>query len=172
MKTTKLIFMAVAMLLLAGACKPTEKNYRAAYDAAKAKREYKDPDEELLTGGHRLLSDDATNWVVLGQDSLQTERIWLKPSDGAKWPQSGPYRLAVAMFKMSTNANSTLSDLKKHKGLTPVIAEDGQKRLFLIAGSATTPDSLAAVLSTFRKAAPDFTYIGMEKSRPMVIFSR
>lgn len=164
--------MTLAMLLMAGACKPTERNYQAAYDAAKAKREYKDPDEDLLTGGHKLLSDDAKNWVVLGSDSLQTERVWLKPYDGGVWPQSGPYRLAVAMFKMSTNANSILGDLKKHKELTPVIAQDGQKRYFLIAGSATYPDSLGAVLSTFRKAEPDFTYIGMVDSQPMVIFSR
>lgn len=172
MKTSRILLTAVAGLLLMGACKPTEKNYRAAYDAAKAKREYKDPDEELLTGGHRLLSDDATNWVVLGKDSLQTERIWLKPYDGSMWPQSGPYRLAVAMFKMSTNATSILDDLKKHKELTPIVAQDGQKRLFLIAGSATKPDSLGAVLTTFRKAVPDFTYIGMTDSQPMVIFSR
>lgn len=164
--------MAAAVILMFGACKPTEKNYRAAYDAAKAKREYKDPDEELLTGGHKLLSDDATNWIVFGKDSLQTERIWLKPYDGATWPQSGPYRLAVAMFKMSTNANSELADLKKHGNLTPVIAQDGQKRLFLIAGSATYPDSLGAVLATFRKEVPDFTYIGMTDSQPLVIFSR
>lgn len=172
MKLTRILMAAAAGLLLFSACKPTEKNYQAAYDAARAKREYKDPDEELLTGGHKLLNDDATNWVVLGQDSLQTERIWLKPFEDAKWPQSGPYRLAVAMFKMTTNANSALEDLKKHKDLTPIIARDGQKRYFLIAGSATYPDSLASVLSTFRKSNPDFTYIGMTDSQPMVIFSR
>lgn len=172
MKLTKLIFASVVLLIMAGSCKPTEKNYKAAYDAAIAKRQYKDPDEELLTGGHKLLNDESVNWVVFGKDSLQTERIWLKPFEGEQWPQSGPYRLAVAMFKMSTNATSELEGLKIHRNLTPIIAQDGQKRLFLIAGSATTQDSLAAVLATFRKEVPNFTYIGMADSKPLVIFSR
>ena len=163
--------MAGTVLLLAG-CKPTEKGYQAAYDAAKAKREYKDPDQELLTGGHKLLNDDASNWKVIGNDSLQIQHVRISPEDGKAWPQSGPYRLAVAMFKMNTNALSMLKDLDGKGGLTPIAATDGRGRHFIIAGSATYPDSLGMVLDTFRKANPGFRYIGMEPEQAAIIVSR
>ncbi|MDE6290897.1 MAG: hypothetical protein K2M16_05145, partial [Muribaculaceae bacterium] len=96
-----LLTICVLMSALVG-CKPTEKGYQQAYEAAKSKREQKDPDEDLLTGGHRLLTEEATNWRVLDGDSLQLQHKFLRPMNDGKWPQSGPYRLAVAMLKMTT----------------------------------------------------------------------
>lgn len=152
-------------------CKPTEKNYQAAYDAAKAKREYVDPDQALLTGGHALLDDDSSNWLRIGADSLELQRIRLKPLQG-EWPHPGPYRLAVAMFKMDTNAKSLAADLSSQKDITPLIAKDGQDRIFLTIGSASTPDSLAAPLAAFRRQNPSFAWIGLTPPRPIVIYSR
>ncbi len=153
-------------------CKPTEKGYRQAYEAAKSKREQKDPDEELLTGGHRLLNDEATNWKVIAGDSLQVKHMFLRPTDGGKWPQSGPYRLAVATFKMTTNAKSMLTDLQKGRGLTPVIATDGKDTYYIIAGSATYADSLGNVLTTFKKENPGFRYIGLTPEQPVILVGR
>lgn len=157
--------------LMAG-CKPTEKGYREAYDAAKSKREQKDPDEELMTGGHKLLGQEASNWRVIAGDSLQMQHMFLKPYGDVKWPQSGPYRLAIATFKMTTNANSMLNDLKKKGSLKPVIATDGKDTYYMIAGSASYVDSLGNVLKTFRKENPGFQYIGMPQSAPVIIVSR
>lgn len=153
-------------------CKPTEKGYQQAYEAAKSKREQKDPDEEILTGGHRLLSEGSTQWKVICGDSLQLQHKFLRPVKGSVWPQSGPYRLAVAMFKMTTNANSMLEDLKKKTSLTPVIATDGKDTYYMIAGSATYPDSLGNVLSTFRRENPGFSYIGLPTAKPLIIVGR
>lgn len=164
--------MFCMLVFLMAGCKPTEKGYREAYDAAKSKREQKDPDEELLTGGHKLLSQEASNWRVIAGDSLQVQHMYLKPSGDEKWPQSGPYRLAIAMFKMTTNANSMLNDLKKKGSLKPVIATDGKDTYYMIAGSATYVDSLGNVLKTFRKENPGFQYIGMPQSAPVVIVGR
>lgn len=163
------------VLLLGGmlySCKPTEKGYRQAYEAAKSKREQKDPDEELLTGGHKLLSEEATNWRVIDGDSLQLEHKFLKPVKDSTWPQSGPYRLAVAMMKMTTNANSMLTDLKKKGTLQPVVATDGKDTYYMIAGSATYVDSLGSVLKTFRRENPGFHYIGLQGDKPVVIVGR
>ena len=157
--------------LMAG-CKPTEKGYKEAYDAAKSKREQKDPDEDLMTGGHKLLGLESTNWRVIAGDSLQLQHLFIKPTDNEKWPQSGPYRLAVAMFKMTTNANSMLEDLKKKGSLKPVIATDGKDSYYMIAGSATYLDSLGNVLNTFQKENPGFQYIGMPQSAPTIIVGR
>lgn len=164
--------LAGLLLVLFASCKPTEKNYQAAYDAAKAKREYVDPDQALLTGGHAILSEDASAWVTVGKDSLQLVRTFLKPTDSTGWAEKGPYRLAVAMFKMSTNANSLADDLKSKGGADPVVARDGEDRLFLIVGSGPTTESLGAALESFRKKNPDFPYIGMNPPMPIVIFSR
>lgn len=171
MKTRTILLLLILVSTLAG-CKPTEKGYQQAYEAAKSKREQKDPDEDLLTGGHKLLNEEASNWRVLDGDSLQLQHKLIKPLKDSKWPQSGPYRLAVAMFKMTTNANSMLEDLKKGRRLTPVIATDGKDTYYIIAGSATYVDSLGNVLSTFKKEHPGFQYIGLSPARPVILVGR
>lgn len=171
MRIKNLLLIALLILTLTG-CKPTEKGYQQAYEAAKNKRQQVDPDEELLTGGHKLLNENSTNWKIIGNDSLQIQHMFLRPAEGKPWPQSGPYRLAVAMFKMNTNANSILNDLYEKGTLTPVIAGDGKGQHFIIAGSATYPDSLSHVLDTFRKENPNFSYIGLIPPQPVIIVSR
>ena len=167
--------LTLTLCLLGGmlySCKPTEKGYQQAYEAAKSKRQQKDPDEDLLTGGHKLLNEAPSNWRVLDGDSLQLEHKLIKPIKDSKWPQSGPYRLAVAMFKMTTNANSMLEDLKKGRSLTPVIATDGKDTYYIVVGSATYVDSLGNVLSTFKKENPGFQYIGLTPARPVILVGR
>lgn len=168
----RVILTLFVLLMSLYGCKPTEKGYKQAYEAAKGKREQADPDEELLTGGHRLLNQESTNWRVLAGDSLQVQHMFLKPTEGEKWPESGPYRLAVAMFKMTTNANSMLDDLKKKRSLKPVIATDGKNSYYIIAGSATYLDSLGNVLTTFKKENPGFRYIGLDQEKPMIVVGR
>lgn len=153
-------------------CKPTEKGYKQAYEAAKSKREQVDPDEDLLTGGHKLLNQESSNWRVIGGDSLQLQHKFLKPINDEKWPQSGPYRLVVAMLKMTTNAKSMLSDLQGKGSLKPVVATDGKDTYYIVAGSASYVDSLGNVLSTFKKENPKFQYIGLSGDRPMIIVGR
>lgn len=172
MKSIRFLLMVCMLVSLMAGCKPTEKGYREAYDAAKSKREQKDPDEALMTGGHKLLSEEASNWRVIAGDSLQVEHKFLKPTGDAKWPQAGPYRLAVAMFKMTTNANSMLADLQKKGSLKPVVATDGKDTYYMIAGSATYVDSLGNVLKTFRKENPGFQYIGLGQGKPVIIVGR
>ena len=172
MKSIRFLLMTWVLMVTLAGCKPTEKGYQQAYEAAKSKREQKDPDEDLLTGGHKLLSEEATNWRVIGGDSLQLQHKFIKPIKDSQWPQSGPYRLAVAMLKMTTNANSMLSDIKKGGSLTPVIATDGKDSYYIIAGSATYADSLSNVLSTFKRENPGFRYIGLTPEQPLIIVGR
>ncbi len=171
-KKIRIILMMVVLLGMVYACKPTEKGYRQAYEAAKSKREQVDPDEELMTGGHKLLNQESSNWRVIAGDSVQVQHKFIKPIEDEKWPQSGPYRLAVAMLKMTTNAKSMLSDLQKKGRLKPVIATDGKDTYYIIAGSATYADSLGNVLATFKKDNPKFQYIGMEREKPLIIVGR
>lgn len=166
-----ILAICVLMAFMIG-CKPTEKGYKQAYEAAKSKREQVDPDDELMTGGHKLLNEESTNWRVLDGDSLQVQHMLLKPTDGVKWPQSGPYRLAVAMFKMTTNANSMLADLQGKGNLKPVIATDGKDQYYIIAGSASYVDSLGNVLKTFKKEHPKFQYIGLTPAKPVILVGR
>ncbi len=172
MRKIKILLITVIGLGMLWGCKPTEKGYRQAYEAAKSKREQKDPDEALLTGGHKLLSEEASNWRVIDGDSVQVEHKFLKPTDGAKWPQAGPYRLAVAQLKMTTNAKSMLADLKNGDNLKPLVATDGKDTYYVIAGTASYLDSLGNVLSTFHRDNPGFQYIGLPEGRPVIIVGR
>ena len=166
-KKIRILLMMAVLLGMLNACKPTEKGYKQAYEAAKSKREQVDPDEDLLTGGHKLLSQESTNWRVIAGDSLQLQHKFLKPLDGEKWPQSGPYRLAVALLKMTTNAKSILSDLQETGSLKPMVATDGKDTYYIVAGSASYVDSLGNVLTTFKKENPKFQYIGPGSYTPL-----
>lgn len=171
-KTTTWILAAVFILGILSGCKPTEKGYAQAYEAAKNKRTEVDPEEDILTGGHKLLNEESTNWHVVDGDSLQIEHKFLKPYGGEKWPQSGPYRLAVAMLKMTTNAKSMLTDMKEKSTLKPVIATDGKDTYYIIAGSASYVDSLSNVMHTFKKENKGFQYLGLTPPQPVIIVGR
>lgn len=54
---------------LLAACKPTEKNYKAAYDVAVQKRQQESSDASLRSEGHRLITDMAPRTInAAGRD--------------------------------------------------------------------------------------------------------
>lgn len=173
-----LIIIAVGVLALT-ACKPTEKNYRSAYDIAVNKRQA----EQQALDAEGLVSEDAPKPRYIDGDTLYfANEIIRMDEDFAPYkdakskvaaegtPVENPLKalnVAVGMFKMNTNARSGASDLRD-KGFSafPVRAQGG--KWYIIAGSFDTLDSARVFIKDFTRRNPSFPYIGLN-GRPVII---
>lgn len=145
-------------------CKPTEKNYKAAYDAAQLKREQAAAEQMRPASG--LLSDDGPTMRVVDGDTIFVSRERLRLPDGQR--PEGEWGVAVAQYKMSTNANATVADLKA-AGLPDAIYLKGpQGKHYALAALVATLDSARSVSAEFQRKFPDFPYIGLPGA-PVII---
>ena len=125
-------FLFFVIILFLPACKPTEKGYKSAYDAALGKREAvkADIDVDLPEGaiqdfdGAQLRDVDGVKVYVLNQR--------IKPSDEGK-ALPGSYNVAVGTYKMITNCRAQ-SDSLKEAGYNAFPAQEQDGMYFTIAG--------------------------------------
>lgn len=163
----KFIIPISICLLLLPSCKPTEKGYKAAYDAALGKREALKSDIDVnipidavqQVDGPQLREIDGVKVYVLNQR--------LKPTDdGFNLP--GQYNVAVGSYKMITNCKSQSTALKQ-EGLEAFPAQDPDGVFYTIAGSFPTLSD-AVKFSQKYASAKDRVYVGLPDS-PVIIYS-
>ena len=142
-------------------CKPTEKNYRAAYDAALNKRAQ--AAESVAADG--LISDDAPRRIVIGGKdySVIDENVKADSDDDTL----GKVLVAVARFKMPTNARAGAEALRE-KGYGAVAARAMGEKWYIIAGSFPDVGEAASFIAGFRKDNPGFMFIGLD-GEPLII---
>lgn len=159
------ISAALAALIFVG-CKPTENNYRAAYDAALAKRQQ--AAEEQMRPATGLLSDDGPQMRVIDGDTLYVTRERLRLADGSE-PQ-GKWAVAVGMFKMDTNAKAAASAVrdKGFTGATHVKTTGG--RYYSVSALTESLDSAAAAAREFRRAFPGYPFVGLPGAPVLISF--
>lgn len=152
----RLLPVAMLMTILVG-CKPTEKNYKAAYDAALAKREQAAIEQMRPTTG--LLSDDGPQMRIIGSDTVYVNRAILRTED-KKRPQ-GTWAVAVGMFKMDTNARAAAENLKNDGWKDAFMANSTGSVYYSIIGTTTSLDDANALQKAFRSKHPDYPFIGL-----------
>ena len=166
MKLKKFCFFLL-LSVLAVACKPTEKGYKTAYDAALGKRQaaIADIDANLPEGafqdfdGPQLKDIDGVKVYMLNQA--------ISPVlEGVKLP--GRYNVAVGKFKMITNCQAQATSLTQ-EGFEAFPAKDPEGNYFTIAGSFDTPHDAVVC---YEKLTKDINrgYVGLPNS-PVIIFS-
>lgn len=160
-KFRNIIIIAGIGAIALTACKPTEKNYRSAYDVAVNKREK--AAEALAADG--LVAEDAPRSQVVGGDTLYFVNEVLKVDDGSTPLKA--LNVAVGVFKMNTNARSGALALKD-KGYDARAARALGDKWYILAGSFDTMDETRAFLKRFRKENPQYPYIGLS-GKPVII---
>lgn len=156
------IATALSLLLLvpcvAGltGCKPTERNYQAAYEMARAKRETKDPDAALIYGQAKVHTFPGVSERVVDGDTLLTSYMVVRPFEGESFPEGRPIRVAVASFRMKANAVAFAEDLRKD-GFDAFCGEGTGDRFLTFGGAFPTLKEGAAFVKRYR-----------ESGRPMV----
>lgn len=143
--------------LVFASCKPTEKGYRGAYDAALAKRER--AAEAQMRPSTGLLTDGGPMLRMMEGDSIyvQTKRLYRK---GAVKTTS-PYLIYVGKFKMPTNARSLAANLENegYSGAFHAVDTDGFH--YSVAGGVSSLDSARLFVKEFVERHPGFSYVGL-----------
>lgn len=153
-------FLALMALTFVGgfwSCKPTERNYKAAYDAAVEKRTKVDADLGLSAGS--LTDESAPRKIQIGGDSVYMAFDKLTFIDGLEHSQHR-YCVAVGAYKMSTNCSAHVSALFT-KGYQAFAAKGANGLYYAIAGSFKNAEEAVAFINTFKSREPKEGYIGL-----------
>ena len=164
----RIILPAAALLLiLAAGCKPTENNYKAAYDAAQQKRQASATDPDiLLPAGGKLQQFDAPNKQVVDGDTYNVIKEHLKFEDGVEHAMH-KWCVAVAVYKMPTNCAAQVSQLFT-KGYKAFGAQNAKGQHYAIAGAFQTLKEAAAFAKEFKAKHKATDFVGLE-GEPLII---
>lgn len=168
LKSTAYTTVFLSMVTL-WACKPTEQNYRNAYDKAYEAARRKAVEMNTGTDGTQLESMDGSRIEQIGEESFSVYSTRVKPSEeGAAIPEDARLAVAVAKFSMPTNARSTVGNLSESFP-EAFMAQDGEGNYYaVIATVAEAPEAVAPV-AAFRKKYPDYPYLGLDGRPALVI---
>ncbi len=160
----------ILLLLSFSACKPTEKNYQAAYEAAQRKREAAKASEADLAlpakgfhrDGERPRQEINGYTYVSATDFLKL----IKGEEDAlkKW------NVAVGCYKMKTNAISRMNDLIK-EGFKAYVAENPESKFYVFGAGFANLEEAAKFASEFAAQTDSSSFVGLDGS-PLLIQKR
>lgn len=161
MKTifTILFPLTLCLTLILSACKPTENNYRQAYEAAQAKKKKADNDADFDIS--RMIRDDLPRREKIDGDSayIRREHLMIYGDDASRsLPRCN---VAVAAFRMRSNAEAMAQRLRSEEKLDAFIIRDRNELLYVIANSAPTLPEAIKKMREFISAHPNFVYVGL-----------
>lgn len=146
----------MAALMFVG-CKPTEKNYKAAYDAALSRRQ--EVAQEQMRPASGLLSDDGPQMRVVDGDTVYVLRERLRMPDGTRVP--GKWCVGVGVFRMDTNAKAAVAALGESGCPEAFVAKAAGGKFYSVAAYASSLDSACIVAKDFVARFPDYPFVGL-----------
>lgn len=162
-------FLILLMALTFGGCKPTEQNYRAAYDKAYEAAQRKAEAETTGAEGTRLESIDGPRSEQIGRENIAVASVIVKPADAAVvLPEEANVAVAVARYTMPTNAYRNADDLRQDFP-EAFVATDGRDNYYVVIATAPSKEDAAEITSRFRSTHPDYPYLGIRSSYPPLI---
>lgn len=146
MKKT-LLFMILAACLLA-ACKPTEANYRQAYDAAMATRNTEEGDT-IFNGMRRNMDQQE---MVVGADTASFISQWVKITEGGGGINEyiRKYCVVAGQFKQAFNAKSMRERLVENGYPGAFVVQNSEPYYYVIAASYAEPQAAIEMLQKLR----------------------
>ena len=147
----RLSLLVALVTILAVSCKPTEANYRAAYEATKAKTDEKPPLESTVYNDIR--KQEIKSGLVVGNDTIPMLEVAVRCTPGVSTPDSvGKYSVAVAQFKQIFNARSMMSRLRAQGYTTATIVENKEPLYYVL---ISTFDNSAAAVQSYKNVLAD-----------------
>lgn len=164
-----LLTVALAIVFFLPGCKPTEKGYKAAYDAALNKREAvkEDIDVDLPEGA--IQSVDGPQLREVDGVKVYVYNLRIRPTeDGKKLPAE--YNIAVGSYKMNTNCRAQVETLINEGYENAFEAKDADGMYYSVVASFPKLSEAVKFYEEFRKSK-DRVYVGLP-SAPVIIYSR
>ena len=163
------LVLSLIVILGLSSCKTTERNYKAAYDTAMAKKAKETVDNDLPDD---MVSADAPKHRVIGKDTIQWKAMRLipdiRPQVSGEDGTDGQYFVAVGKYRMPTNARSGAERMRGngYPGATAAKAADDE--WYLISGRYQTLENAAKAVGKYIKDNKDYPYPGLY-GKPLVI---
>lgn len=168
-KKLSIVLLTLASMTIVG-CKPTEKNYKSAYDAAVNKRQASETlDSELGIPRGKLQQVDGPATRVVNGDTVYVTVQHLKFIDGVEH-EMHRYNVAVCAYKMKTNCAALVSDLFS-KGYQAFGVQNSEGMFYVIAGSFDSLEEAATFDKSFQTKEKKHVYSGLP-SAPVIIEKR
>ncbi len=168
-KKLSIVLLTLVSMTIVG-CKPTEKNYKSAYDAAVSKRQASETlDADLGIPGVKLQQVDGPATKVVNGDTVYVAVQHLKFVDGEEH-EMHRYNVAVSAYKMKTNCAALVSDLFS-KGYQAFGVQDPEGMFYVIAGSFDSLEEAATFDKSFQTKEKKHVYSGLP-SAPVIIERR
>lgn len=165
MTKTLIYTLAFVLLLSLASCKPTEQNYKKAYDAAMAKQKGSQYDADLGLDLSTLTPDDAPLTAAVGEGKVKVKTLAIRIlGDENAEPQQ--YNVCVGIYKMPTNAKSHAENLRL-LGYEAFVMIDGEDNYHTIVRAFDSWDEAAAFAGEFKASHKDEKYIGL-KGEPVI----
>ncbi|MCM1110541.1 MAG: SPOR domain-containing protein [Clostridium sp.] len=141
-----LIPIAAAALILGAGCKPSEKHYRAAYEAARQKQEETGGIDSTIYSAMRPQGRGSI--VIAGADTLtvQTVAIGYPKDSGADASTVLRYNIVVGQFKQIFNARQMRQRLIGAGYEGALVVNTREPLYYVVAVSCATPEEAAAAL--------------------------
>lgn len=165
MRLYTIIILALAALLTGG-CKPSEANYRAAYEKAVEGRENDNGIDDTIYGGVRR-SMGTSNVTLSDSSSIEVRHIGVRiTKDGGGIRENlRRYNIIAGQFKQLFNARSMRERLADNGYPGAFLVETSEPYYYVVAISVDTPEEAAAALEKIRKAAP----VEMKEPLPFIL---
>lgn len=155
-------------LLLLAACKPTEKNYRNAYEKAYSASQRKAQEENVSFSGGKLEKIDGPRTEVIDGDTLyigqELVRL-LEPQDSLT---QGKVGIAIARYSMPTNAKRHAEEMKKEYP-EAFVSTDGHDNYYVMIKRVPGVNEAISPVRIFTETHPGYRYIGFG-DRPRLYF--
>lgn len=163
MKKLLYISCCVSIAALFVGCKPTEEGYKQAYEIAKAKRNAAEADPYT---GNLMMREGDPEWRILGNDSVLYKRQTLKRLDGDTLPYK-PYNIAVAQYKMKTNAVAHAERLSE-SGYKSRVFNNSYGFYITIVAQLDNVGQVVPFIKEYMKSNPNGVYPGFP-NRPVLM---
>lgn len=166
MKTYKFLICFLSVISLVG-CKPTEKGYKAAYDAALGKRQAATESLDLGLPEGALMQVDGPQLKEIDGVNVYLQSDRIKPCDETQ-SLPGNYNVAVGSYKMITNCDSQCKDLRG-EGYEAFPASDSEGNYYSIIFSTDSLQEAVKCYEQYQKRT-DKSFIGLPNA-PVIIYS-
>ena len=161
------IACVLALLAVAGGgCKPTEGNYRSAYDKAYEANKRKNTEATTAVDGTKLEMMDGPNISIVEGDTLYISRERVSPVEAAP-STPGVYGVAIGRYGMPTNARRQVQELSATSP-SAFMAKDGDDNYYVIIRTVETLPEARDVIKDFHAAHPGYPSIGLPQG-PVVV---
>lgn len=154
----KIGLMACALLMLYG-CKPTEKNYKAAYDAAMSKQPV--VDDALEVDVEDLITVDGGRKETINGVTLLFIPETVKPTDSDNAKGEGGVGVAIGKYDMPTNARSQAKMLSETEPEAQVCT-NGKGTYYVVVKRVGNSAEAADYISGFKQRHPGYPFVGLD----------